>query len=236
MSSAISQGISQNKATNVQNIDGSAIQNSSTGDWTLKNASGVTRLTLLADGTLSMTNAIVIAASANTSQPSSIYQSGNRLRLNGGSGGYAFQSSNGTSSLLLIESDSTCTIGISGFTGSHALYAKNVALNNVASTDKGSVWGSDAITLADDAVYTSALFRFRGLMMISDTTTATQILLLMHNTTITTISDVTGTFANADTDGKLCIFYDGAWKIRNRLGATRTFNVTVISNYNNTGL
>lgn len=90
--------------------------------FNLMNASNATSLSVTQAGAVTVgpstsnvhhvsNGSLGFVASTTTSNAASIYQSGSRLRFNGGSGGYAFQSADGVTSFGLIETTGAWSIG-----------------------------------------------------------------------------------------------------------------------------
>jgi hypothetical protein len=74
-----------------------------------------------ANVTHSVNGTLAFAVSTQTGISNSIYQSGNRLRFNAGSSGYAFQDVTGATSHGLIEASGAHTWGASGGTALHSM-------------------------------------------------------------------------------------------------------------------
>ncbi len=79
---------------------------------------------------------IALSSAATTNTAASIYQSGNRLRLNGGTGGYAFQDDTGVMSNGLIEDSGSWTFGPSTPSDSlgHVFNGANITLKDLDNT------------------------------------------------------------------------------------------------------
>lgn len=142
---------------------------------------------------------------------------------------FAWYNGAGTA-IISVTRAGAVTLGPASFTGKHIANARNLLLRESTGSTVGAGLGNSQITLANGATYTSADFFGRGLIIISDTSTANQSLILMGNTTATIISDPPGVAAVTDTGSRVCVFYNGtAWTIKNNLGSTKTFAVTVLS-------
>jgi hypothetical protein len=108
-----------------------------------------------------------------------------------------------------------------------------LALGGLSAPATNNMQSSRRVTLADDAVHNIvAGTAIQCILLVSNVSAAVSYAFVLRGAVNSTaiFVDYSAGAAVADTDGKVCVYYDGTrYVLKNRTGGSATFNITAIN-------